>query len=421
MKRKVLVLSAFLLLVLLTACQGPPGPEGPIGPAGVSGPEGPQGPPGEQGKKGDTGPSGADYVGSSVCAGCHQDIYNNFRQSGHAWKLNPVEGGKPPAYPFTKVNEPPQGYQWADILYVIGGYKWKARFVDMQGYIITDEPGKTGNAEYLNQWNFANVLLGKNAAWVKYKSGQEKVPYDCGACHTTGYDKSAVNELPGIVGTWAEPGIKCEECHGPGSLHVNNPRGIGLKIDRDSQACGKCHRRDNVEQVNAKDGFIEHHEQYEELYQSKHIALDCVICHDPHLGVEQLRQAKVQTTRTTCEACHFKYAEAIDGTLAAKHLAMGLRCIECHMPMVTKSAWGLPERFTGDIRTHLMAIDPTQIEQFTKVTAPDGTEKEIALSQLGLNFACRHCHVPGTGVAMDDDAALIDAATGFHSEVISTP
>ena len=39
-------------------------------------------------------------------------------------------------------------------------------------------------------------------------------------------------------------------------------------------------------------------------------------------------------------------------------------CIECHMPKVTKSAVGDPERFTGDIRTHLMAIDPDQVEQF---------------------------------------------------------
>ena len=37
-------------------------------------------------------------------------------------------------------------------------------------------------------------------------------------------------------------------------------------------------------------GFIQHHEQYEELFQSKHAVIDCVQCHDPHTGVVQLRQ-----------------------------------------------------------------------------------------------------------------------------------
>jgi len=44
-----------------------------------------------------------------------------------------------------------------------------------------------------------------------------------------------------------------------------------MKVDTDGRTCGRCHRRDAVESVNAKDGFIEHHEQYEELFQGKHI------------------------------------------------------------------------------------------------------------------------------------------------------
>jgi hypothetical protein len=54
--------------------------------------------------------------------------------------------------------------------------------------------------------------------------------------------------------------------------------GVAMKILRDPEECGACHRRDEVESVNAQNGFIEHHEQYEELYQSKHVILDCVLC-----------------------------------------------------------------------------------------------------------------------------------------------
>lgn len=394
------------MIVLLSACAGPEGPEGAPGPAGPPGPEGPQGPPGEEGPAGPPGKDavsmgfGADYVGSQVCAGCHPDISEIFMKSGHAYKLNPVVDGQPPNYPFTQIPSPPEGYTWDDILYVIGGYNWKARFVGLDGYIITNPPGETGVTDYGNQYNFANPVVGNSAEWVPYHAGEQNLPYDCGSCHTTGYNPNATNELEGIVGDWAETGIMCEECHGPGSLHVANPPGNQMKINRDSEECGACHRRDEVEAVNVSGGFIQHHEQYEELYQSKHIVIDCVICHDPHQGVVQLRKANVQTTRTQCENCHFQQKQI-------NHIA--IPCIECHMPRITKSAVGDISKFTGDIRTHLMAIDASQIDTFDE-------EGNLVSGQIGLDFACKHCHIPGTGFEFSDEE-MINMADGIHNLV----
>lgn len=408
MKRLVYMVALTLFIVLLTACAGPEGAPGLAGPAGPAGPEGPQGPPGKEGPPGpqgkDAAAGGSQYVGDATCGGCHTDLYDVYMKSGHPWKLNKVVDGKTPAYPFTQLKEPPKGYTWNDILYVIGGYNWKARFVNKEGYIITDEPGKTGNAEYLNQYNYANKELDKSAGWVQYKSGTEKLPYDCGSCHTTGYNPQGNQDnLPGLVGTWAQEGIRCEGCHGPGSLHVSNPSGFGMKIDRDSELCGKCHRRGDVENVNAKDGFIEHHEQYEELFQGKHALIRCVQCHDPHTGVVQLRQAGEPTTRITCKQCHQKEAAYQKGE---KHSLMQMDCIVCHMPKIVKTAWGDAARFKGDIRTHLMAINPNQIAQFSE----DGT---TALSEIGLDYACRQCHLPDTPLAKTDEE-LMQAASGYH-------
>lgn len=390
--------------LLLAACAagqaaqpGPPGPQGPQGPAGPPGPEGPQGPPGPPGPP---GPSGAEYVGSETCGTCHEEIYAAFKKSGHAWKLNPVVNGQPPQYPFTEVPAPPEGYTWDDISYVIGGYNWKARFIDKQGYIIT---GADENAT--TQYNFANPVVGKEAGWVKYHAGEKEVPYNCGRCHTTGYrPEGHQDDMPGIVGTWAEPGITCEECHGPGSLHAANPYGVMMVVDRDSELCGRCHLRGAPEQVNASGGFIEHHEQYEELFQSKHAVLKCVQCHDPHVGVVQLRRTDQQTTRTQCENCHFQQAKYQSDV----HKAVGVACIDCHMPRIVKSAWGDPEKFTGDIRTHLMAIDPEQVGQFTE----DG---KVALSQISLDFACRHCHIEGGKATPKTDEELKARAWGYHN------
>ena len=416
-RRTIFLISATLLsLLFLAACAGPEGPVGPAGPPGPAGPEGPQGPPGNTGPAGPAGPTGeageitaaslsADYIGSAPCGACHAEILEVTSRSGHWFKLNPVVDGQPPDYPFTEVLEVPEGYTWDDISYVIGGYNWKARFINQDGYIITDAPGASGNTEYVSQYNFANPVVGNEAGWVTYHAGEENKPYNCGTCHTTGYNPQGNQDgKPGLVGTWSEPGIRCEECHGPGSLHASNPRGVDMVVDRSAEQCGECHIRGAVESVDASGGFIKHHEQYEELFQSKHLSIDCVDCHDPHLGVVQLRKDNVQTVRTTCENCHFQKAKYQDPE--TPHAALGVQCVDCHMPRVTKSAVGNAETFTGDLRTHIMAIDPFQVGQFTE----DGS---ASLSQISLDFACRHCHVPGSAVEKTNEE-LIESAVGYH-------
>lgn len=402
MRRMIWAISLSMIVILmLAACSGEPGAEGQQGQEGAQGQPGPSG---DQGAPGAPGPAGVDgvgftppaFIGAEACAECHQELFDVFMQSGHPFKLNRVENGEAPDYPFTKLPGPPEGYEWEDISYVIGGYNWKARFIDQDGFIITgDEDGTT-------QYNFYNPDLDLGDEWVPYHPGEE-TPYTCGECHTTGYSPDGNQDgLAGLVGTWAEAGIQCEECHGPGSLHASHPMSFEMKVDRDSAACGDCHFRGVVEDVDASGGLIKHHEQYEELFQGKHATLDCIQCHDPHIGVIQLRNTNAEeTTRTSCEDCHYKEAEDFKLEFHPKN------CLACHMPRVTKSAVGDPERFTGDIRTHLMAINPNQIEQFTE----DGSE---SLSELGLNFACRNCHNEKGLAFPRSDEELIDAANGMH-------
>ncbi len=396
-RKTFIVLGLFLLAALtITAC----GAEGPVGPAGPPGPAGPEGP---QGPAGPVGSVGAEYVGSTACQQCHSDTYDVFMLSGHPYKLNKVVDGQPPEFPFTEVANPPDGYTWDDISYVIGGYNWKARFIDLDGFIIT---GADENAT--TQYNFANAVVGNDASWIGYHAGEADKVYDCGPCHTTGYSPYPPDvhqdDLEGLIGTWTEPGIRCEECHGPGGNHVSDPHGVAMQVDRSSEQCGECHVRGGAEAVNASGGFIKHHEQYEELFQSKHLTLECVDCHDPHAGVVQLRQAELPTTRTQCESCHFEQDKYQDSEV---HIAIAVECIDCHMPRITKSAVGNADMFTGDIRTHLMAIDPDQIGQFTE----DGS---VALSQISLDFACRHCHVAGGQATAKTDVQLTERAFGYH-------
>ena len=135
------------------------------------------------------------------------------------------------------------------------------------------------------------------------------------------------------------------------------------------------------------------------------MTIDCVICHDPHAGVVQLREMGENTTRTNCENCHYQEARVQNNEI---HPKINMACIECHMPKVTKSALGDPAIFTGDVRTHLMAIDPYQIGQFSE----DGSE---ALSQLSLDFACRSCHSANGDATVKTDEELIAGAIDYHT------
>lgn len=421
-KRTFLSIVILLLAgLLLAACAGQQGPQGPAGPAGPPGPEGPQGPPGPEGPQGPPGPPGepggavaAEYVGSATCGGCHEEIYAKFSLSGHPFKLNKVENGQPPSYPYTEVLDVPEGYTWDDISYVIGGYGWKARFIDKEGYIITGPPGTRGDATaaegYVNQYNFANEEVGKEAGWVPYELGKEK-PYNCGPCHTTGYSPEGhQDDLEGIVGTWAEPGIQCEECHGPGSLHVTNPQGYAMTIDRDPQLCGNCHIRGSVSSIDASNGFTKHHEQAEEMYASKHFALGCVACHDPHASVLNADE-EVNPNKgiwNDCQDCHF------DKVKNQKSAAMAaiLECEDCHMAPMAKSAWG-NEAYTGDILSHLFAIN-------TDPDAPQFSEDgSVTMPYITVQYACQSCHIEGAtrskaGAPRDLDT-LFEAAAGYHS------
>src|SRR5690606_14297928 len=148
------------------------------------------------------------YIGSTACAQCHQELYDVFIQSGHPWILTPVVNGEPPDYPFTNLPSPPAGYNWADISYIIGGYHWKARFLDQDGYIIT---GEDENAT--TQYNLFNPEINLGNEWVGSHPGEANLPDDCGRCHTTGYVPEGHQDgRPGIIGTWAFPGIQCEAC-----------------------------------------------------------------------------------------------------------------------------------------------------------------------------------------------------------------
>lgn len=306
------------------------------------------------------------YIGSEKCARCHQKQYNLFRISGHPYKLMKAEDAKKRAIPL------PAGYRWSDISYVIGGAYKKARYIDLNGYIIT--AAKDGSV-LKTQYNL------ETGAWSYYHKGEKK-PYTCGKCHTTGFNKTGHQDgIKGLIGTWSEPGVQCEACHGPGSEHAKTTNKSSITIDRSSAACGKCHSRGTAELIPAKKGFIRHHEQYNELMASPHKALNCVTCHEPHTKY-------TFSIKKDCSSCHMKQTTDYKDSAMQK---VGVQCIDCHMPKATKSATA-QNKYQADIRTHLFKINTSKNVDMFYQKKVKGKVKSFSRNFITPGFSCLSCH-----------------------------
>ena len=229
--------------------------------------------------------------------------------------------------------------------------------------------------------------------------------------------------LPGIHGTWAQPGVHCEACHGPGGNHVVSMSADDITValtdapdELPGKRCGECHTRDAQNRIAASGSpgsiFIRHHEQYDELLASPHAELGCVACHDPH---EPTRFAPELGIIRQCLDCHPDYT--IDRPSMAN-----LDCIDCHMPAAGKSGITYNDRM-GDVKTHIFRIttEPIGAEDpggmFYNDPADDGL---VTRGHLTLDFACLGCHDGnfaggGAHLIAEVDQALADVAELIHT------
>ena len=330
---------------------------------------------------------------SDDCATCHNEQYQDWKASGHPYKLMKADIAQNRPIPL------PESHTWDEISYVIGGYKWKSRYMDNNGYIITQglnqgkaEPGDT-------QYNY---LTGK---WSDYTVSMEDgtKPYNCGKCHTTGWvaDEDADTDgdlsdnqdgLPGIHGTFLQGGIQCIQCHG-GEQHAD----FGA-IDRSADACGACHYRTaapgDVNLIPASSGWIKHHEQYNEHLAGPHASRDCVMCHNPHKRGEYSiweEGAEGHENGAQCGVnCHKSKMETY---MSNSMYDYGVTCDDCHMPFATKSAQPLGPN-QGDVMTHIYYINTDAVDRSAMFNEAGN---EVLLDGDGkaavtLDFVCQRCH-----------------------------
>ncbi|MBM3790379.1 MAG: tetratricopeptide repeat protein [Acidobacteria bacterium] len=218
----------------------------------------------------------------------------------------------------------------------------------------------------------------------------------CWNCHTSQEEEGFDLLTETYNTTFTEPGINCEMCHGPGSIHVErmekNPKDPflatvnAMRLPKEERMvdCLQCHAR----RIMVKKGF-QVGQNFYDYYQLRLVDLapqprsgspiwvdrarrfaneclllwesqcflkgdaTCVSCHDAH-QVTISRDPRYQNTDVLCTQCHKEY---LDPKFAADHTrhplsSQGSRCIECHMLPITKKNIKLLQN--AEIRDHLI-------------------------------------------------------------------
>ncbi|MBN2563196.1 MAG: hypothetical protein JXQ75_19915 [Phycisphaerae bacterium] len=351
----------------------------------------------------------AEYIGQTLCAACHVARSETFAAHGHHQALSRITGAAP-GYNAqgsrAGVPNPPAGLTWNDISYAISGYTHGAFFVNSNGYLLTD-----GAAGTNTQWNLAFPPNGTAAGFVAYEAAvvaPTPYEYDCFRCHTVRPRQPAdasehQDDLPGILGTWAEAGVQCEACHGPGRNHIENTSARDLYIPNGTTACSGCHVTDpdDTSVIGAADGFVGSNAQWPELRASGgHSDFSCMTCHDPHTSITYDRENAV---RNACTACHadVNMASHQDVTFVRSDYQEEMTCESCHMPFSGRSVSegaaavvGTNGGRMGDVRSHIFRINTANAD-YSAMFNTGGTR--VATDSEGraavtLDFVCLRCH-----------------------------
>lgn len=394
----------------------------------------------------------SDYAGKAACFGCHVSVkpidLAEFNKSGHPWKVQKIDTSKVNASgaykPFpTGTNDTGvplasevlglgYSYKATDttkrIGFMIGGFGWKARWMNMEGYIFegtkaqynlgTHHPTLQGFGSY-NASNVSNQVFA-----LRTPTGAK---YNCGACHTTGwkaYDATTSpyrkDNLPGMDGTFFEYGVQCEGCHGPSKAHVNNPTGV--KPPRDGfNGCKSCHARGQGLKIPLKSDkqFLDHREQYDQMLFTKHRRtqnMTCVTCHDPHKSTVYDRGG-LKSEGKTCLPCHSNRSNITatvvkpTGTTSYTHT-----CQDCHMPFIGNTAIKQNNN-RGDQVSHMWKINTNPASKFQAMFDTSAAKMIVviptdSLVAHTLDFACLGCHTTR------DLTWASSWATGIHSKTI---
>lgn len=351
-------------------------------------------------------PSPAAFAGSKVCSECHEEQHSAWRQDWHSRALSEAmpkfvvgnfrgthfRGESSEAWMsqredhfLMRTQSPDGSLAEYPVQWVVGGKRMQdpvTLMPDGRWQVLPVYFHVTGKGEWVD---YSEKRQGKLTPdhpffWANFARSAQ---HACLDCHTTGlnvrYDRSSHRWST----TFADAGVACESCHGPGARHAEtqDPKDIvhpkHLPPEQGLAVCAQCHgpRRPLFPILDAAHHFRPG-QRYEDSYQPMVLLVGndlsgdyfedgrpstssfeyqaltqslcymkggatCLSCHTaPHaahasneLQPRKDAQARVSVGAATCQSCHANvFAE---GKKHTHHTAPAAQdCVACHMPPV---------------------------------------------------------------------------------------
>jgi Tetratricopeptide repeat/Cytochrome c554 and c-prime len=404
------------------------------------------------GKQNTDAPSAASatYVGTAACSRCHLGIANTFAKAsmGHSLtritpdflKTLPIETGDAAKY-----TDPKSGHDFA------------VHANDGKLYQTESEIGPDGNEVFSNthelSWiigtgeNGFGALLNRDdflfqaplthytslSAWrlspnyeVQNQSFNRLIPAGCISCHS-----GRSQPVPNVMGKFqptpfSQISVGCENCHGPGSAHVQfrgegggpvsqpghpaaadptivNPARLTGQLSDD--ICMSCHQIGDMRVLQAGKTALDfrpgeplehtlfvfqipptrenppqedHLEHYYSMSlskcfratQSTAAPLRCITCHDPHVEPAAAEAPVFFNARCiTCHDPHIESAKSCTALLATRQQTTPIadNCIGCHMPK--RESHAISHAGATNHRIVRSSDEPFPDEAFNQTTA----------------------------------------------------
>jgi hypothetical protein len=354
-------------------------------------------------------PAARKFAGSAACLGCHKQQANSWTHSLHARFMRTwAEELQSPVVDWKTVPAAP--FDMSKATYLMG---------NMHKLVFLRATGQ--DHEF-----FPQQLDLQTRTWERFDAGlwiplEDHPNLDapkswerlCAGCHVTGFE-------PGS-GKFAEVNIGCENCHGPGSAHVQSKKRndiinpAALQAERANHICARCHARgrdrqtglsypagfiagDNLNSTFALDlpapgtnspGFWGngiarmHHSQYNEFMHGKHFRKDvkCFDCHQVHRYRES---PPSQETRLMAHTERFLLKNR------TKFI-----CVTCHDNRGVNYGTEVAGGKIVDTHTH----HPPVIEKGGVIPAAAGKASRQAAPKLMVPMTCQDCHMVKLAVA----------------------
>jgi tetratricopeptide (TPR) repeat protein len=318
----------------------------------------------------------ASYVGNQACAKCHQEIARGYAQTPMATSSGAVgddvvEGEfrhNPSGVRYRIVRE--NGAAWLEYERRDGARAgdWLQGRRQLQYFIGSNAAGRSF-LSIIDRFLFQAPVTwyAQSRRWdvsPGYETDREMrfsrpIEANCLYCHASQSQPVFDTQNRYVDPPFTQPGVGCERCHGPGSLHA---RGLGAMINpakldaaRRDSVCAQCHLSGEarVERAGKRlafyrpgdllsdyvSYFVFDESQKTGLKANSHVenlgqsackqrsgeSMSCLNCHDPHFAPAPRDRADY--FRGKCLECH-----RTEGLPANERHTLKSDCAGCHMP-----------------------------------------------------------------------------------------